>query len=71
MEERLAVGRAVGLVVELREKKLSINDKTVTDTSDSILSASVRNFSEKRPLPRRQDTKRYTHLGPFNLKPIY
>ena len=61
MEERLAVGRVVGLVVELREKKLGINDKTVTDTSDSMFLLQLMDFSEKRPLARRKDT----HLGPF------
>ena len=36
MDGKLVVGHVVELVVELRENKLSISDKTVTETSDSM-----------------------------------
>ena len=53
MNRKLAVGHAAELVVELRENKLSINDKTVTETSDSMFLLKLMDFSEKRPLASR------------------
>ena len=63
MDGKLVVGHVAELVVELREKKLNINDKTVTDTSDSMFLLKLMNFSEKRSLSRRGTKGKYPH-GP-------
>ena len=64
MDGKLVVGHVVELVVELRENKLSINDKTVTETSDSMFLLKLMDFSEKRSLSRR-GTKRKYPPGPL------
>ena len=63
MDGKFVVGHVAELVVELREKKLNINDKTVTDTSDSMFLLKLMDFSEKRPLARRRQKGKYPH-GP-------
>ena len=58
--KELAVMKAAELVIAFWWKKLSINIKPVTDTSDSIFSASVMDFSERRkPLSRRRKSDKY------------
>ena len=63
MDGKLVVGHVAELVVELREKKLNINDKTVTDTSDSMFLLKLMDFSERKPLARRGAKGKYPH-GP-------
>ena len=65
MDGKLVVGHVVELVVELRENKLSINDKTVTETSDSMFLLKLMDFSERKPLARR-GAKKSAHMGPMH-----
>ena len=67
MDGKIVVGHVAELVVELRGKKLNINDKTVTDTSDSMFLLKLMDFSEKKPLASRGTKgKLYTHMGPIH-----
>ena len=69
MNGKLVVGHVAELVVELREKKLNINDKTVTDTSDSMFLLKLMDFSERKPLARRGAKGKYPP-GPLLKKKI-
>ena len=68
MDDKPVVGHVAGLVVELREKKLNINDKTVTDTSDSMFLLKLMDFSERKPLARRGAKMKYPPRPLFLLR---
>ena len=65
MDGKLVVGHVVELVVELRENKLSISDKTVTETSDSMFLLKLMDFSERKPLARRGAKGKLPTWAPF------
>ena len=68
MNGKLVVGHVAELVVELREKKLNINDKTVTYTSDSMFLLKLMDFSERKPLARRGAKGNLPTWAPYTPK---
>ena len=68
MDGKPVVGHVVEHVVELRENKLSINDKTVTETSDSMFLLKLMDFSERKPLARRGAKRKLPTWAPCTPK---